>query len=256
MTDPKPGDPLYLRSMEAAYRRSFESKVSATPPDGVILEATLFYAVGGGQESDTGTLTPAGGHPVKVVEVRRKGASTVHRLERSGLSSFHKGDAVTGTIDWERRHRHMRLHTAQHLLSALAFERHQLRTRDAAMSGRGGFLEIEGSLDAAALAQLETEANESYFQKSVPVDLEFVSRADFEARPGRSSAKGLPPGLTEIRLIVIDGIDSCPCGGTHVKDTKEVGGVRLLSPQSAPGGGQRLPFELLPDGDTDQNAVR
>lgn len=115
------------------------------------------------------------------------------------------------------------------------------------MSGRGGYLEIEGPIDRSALTALETEANESFFSRSVPVGIEFVSREEFEARPGRSSTKGLPSSLTEIRLIVIQGIDSCPCGGTHVKDTREVGGVRLLEPQSAPNGGQRLPFELLPD---------
>jgi Ser-tRNA(Ala) deacylase AlaX len=234
--------------MDAAYLKTFEAEVVAVPPEGVVLDQTLFYPVGGGQDSDQGTLTAPGKSPVKVADVRRMSGKIVHRLAKGGNAAFQVGMHLAGEIDWPRRHINMRLHTAQHLLSAMAYKRYGLRTLKAAMSGRKGHLDLEGALpEDEDIEVMEAEANNNYFTKPVPVDIKFVTRAEFEAIPGRSNAKVLPPGVTNVRLIIIEGIDRCACGGTHVRSTEEVGIVNMFPPTAAPEGGQRLSFELAPD---------
>lgn len=246
MTPDASREPLYLTSMEAAYLRTFEAEVVATPPEGVVLSQSLFYAVGGGQEADHGRLTLPDGKEVRVVDVRRMARRVVHRLEKGGASRFQVGMHVRGEIDWPRRYTHMRLHTAQHLLSALSFERYGLRTTEAAMSGNGGHIDMDGPFpNPSAPATLERMANETYFERPVPVRMQMVTRGEFEALPGRSSAKGLPPGITQVRLILIEGIDRCPCGGTHVKSTDEVRSLRILPQSSASPLPNRMAFELV-----------
>jgi Ser-tRNA(Ala) deacylase AlaX len=234
--------------MEAAYLRSFEANVAAVPPEGVVLDETYFYPVGGGQEADQGTLVVPGGSPVRVADVRRMSGKIVHRLPKGSISAFQVGMHVTAEIDWPRRHTNMRLHTAQHLLSALAYKQFGLRTLKASMAGHKGHLDLEGSLPPnVGFEDLEAEANMTYFTRPVPVTIQFVTRAEFEAMPGRSNAKALPPGVTNVRLIIIEGIDRCACGGTHVRSTDEIGAVRLFPPTTAPEGGQRLSFEIASD---------
>jgi misacylated tRNA(Ala) deacylase len=248
MEEARPGEPLYLRSMDAAYLRAFEAEVLTLPPEGVVLSKTLFYAVGGGQEADHGSLTSEGGDSVKVVDVRRMSGVTVHRLTRGGAATFRTGIHVHGEIDWDRRYTNMRLHTAQHLLSALVFKKYGLKTRRAAMAGRGGHLDLDGPIPgSASIAELQGEANERYFNRSVPVNIRFVSKEEFATMPGRSSGKSLPPSVTDVRLIIIEGIDTCPCGGTHVRNTQEVKGVTIKPPVPYQDGAHRLAFDLISD---------
>lgn len=246
MTGARAADPPYLASLRAGYDRAFEATVVATPPEGVVLSQSLFYPVGGGQEADHGTLVTPDGTRVAVVDVRRMSGAVVHRLEKGGLVRFRIGMTVRGEIDWARRYTHMRLHTAQHLLSALAFDRYGLRTSEAAMSGHGGYLDLEGMLDGEEpIRRLEEEANSRYFTQPVQVESAMVSRAEFEAMPGRSSAKSLPQGISSVRLVLIEGIDRCPCGGTHVLSTGEVGRVRVFRDPKGKVASTRLSFELL-----------
>jgi Ser-tRNA(Ala) deacylase AlaX len=234
--------------MDAAYLMTFEANVAAVPPEGVVLDETFFYPVGGGQEADQGMLTIPGGASIKVTDVRRMSGKIVHRLPKGSTSAFQIGMHLTGEIDWKRRHTNMRLHTAQHLLSALAYKQFKLRTEKASMAGRKGHLDLEGALPpGVGFEDIEAEANNTYFTRPVPVTIQFVTRAEFEAMPGRSNAKALPPGVTNVRLIIIEGIDRCACGGTHVRSTEEIGAVKLFPPTPTQNGGQRLSFELAGD---------
>ena len=251
---PPPEEALHLGSIEDAYRKEFDATVVAIPPGAVGLDRTLFYAEGGGQESDRGTLVGPGGADFRVVRVERRGGRTLHYLAQRGSAHLQPGDPVHGILDWGRRHTHMRLHTGQHLLSALLFQQFGIRTLRARMAGIEGVLELESPLRAPdVLSRLEQEANERYFSRPVPVRVAFVSPEEFARRPGRSNAGRLPRGLTQIRLILIEGVDECPCGGTHVRKTGEVGPVRLLDPvDPAPGGSRQLNFRLRSGPSTDQ----
>ena len=249
MDPPRPAEPRYLTDLEAGYERRFEADVVAVPPGGVVLSDTLFYPTGGGQPCDRGTLTLPDGSRVEVVDVGHQGGATVHRLAKKGASALQRGMHVVGEIDWERRHAHMRAHTAQHLLSALTYRRFGLRTEKAQVSAKGGSFDLERAPeDPAFLATLEGEANEGFFTRHVPVHLQFATREEFERIPNRSGTGKLPPGVERVRLVVIGEADLAPCGGTHLKDTIEVGRVALAPPLPLPVGGIRVQFSFAQEG--------
>ena len=243
-----PPEPRYLTSLDAGYETRFEAEVVSVPPGGVVLSESLFYPTGGGQPCDQGTLRLPNGSTVDVVDVGHQGGATLHRLARKGASSVQRGMRVVGEINWPRRHAHMRSHTAQHLLSALAYRRFGLRTEKAQVSAKGGQFDLERPLPEGALEALGKEANEEFFTRHVPVRVSFVTREEFEKIPNRSGTGKLPPGVDRVRLITIGEADLAPCGGTHLRDTIEVRPVQLAPALPLPLGGVRVSFSLAPEG--------
>ncbi len=238
----------YLRDADAAYARRFDARVTALPPGGVVLDRTYFYPVGGGQPSDHGTIGIQDEPPRAVVDVTRSGTAVVHRLRRAGgdlRRALRMGEEVVGEIDWERRHRHMRLHTAQHLLSALLFSRTGLRTRDARMSGNGGTIDLEKALPLDfEPARLAEEAN-TVLARDLQVLIRNVPRTEWDGSAApRSGLVPLPRHVDPVRLIEIEGLDACPCGGTHVRSTGEIGALGIEPPVPVASGGVRVPFRL------------
>lgn len=235
----------YLADMEAAYVTRFTARVTALPPGGVVLDRTFFYPTGGGQSADAGTLASADGHSARVIDVTKSGPAVVHRIARGGDFRPEVGSELRGEIDWARRHRHMRLHTAQHLLSALIFAQCRQRTRRATMAGRGGVIDLEGSWPAEpTVASVGTLLRE-WVRRRAPVTVRHVARDDWEHAPAaRSGLVPLPPQVDPVRVIEIEGIDACPCGGTHVRSTAEIGAIELGTVVPGPGGTDRITFTL------------
>lgn len=239
----------YLVDEDAAYTRQFKAKVVALPPGGVVLNRTYFYPAGGGQQADHGSLTPGSGPAFPVIDVTKSGTSAVHRIRRpasGGPTPWHVDDAVEGRIDWERRYRHMRLHTGQHLLSALIFQRTGIRTQDATMSGSGGTVDLERPipLDTSPEA-LASEAN-AILREGRRVSIRHVGREVWEKNPSpRSGLVSLPRYVDPVRIIEIAGLDACPCGGTHVRSTLEVGDLALDPAVPLALGAARIPFRLM-----------
>ncbi len=241
--------PGYLKSLDVGYETAFHAEVVALPPGGVLLSTTLFYPTGGGQPCDQGELVTPEGERIRVTEVEHRSGAIVHRVSPGLQGKLARGMSVEGRIDWTRRYRHMRAHTAQHLLSAIVFRQHGIPTERARLGGTGGSLDLVRPLPTGpSLKETLDEANREFFTRPVPVSLAFVTPEDFAREPGRSSAARLPQGLSELRLVVIQGIDRTPCGGTHVRDTSEVGRVDAEPARPLPGGGQRLRFKLGPPG--------
>ena len=238
----------YLANEDAAYTRQFTAKVVALPPGGVVLDRTFFYPAGGGQQADHGTLVSRTGNSYPVVDVTKSGAAAVHRVRRpaGGALPFQPGEEVEGQIDWERRHRHMRLHTGQHLLSALIFQRTGARTREATMSGSGGTVDLEQALPGDVRPEsLASEAN-AILSEGRQVTIRHVSREEWEKNPTpRSGLVALPRHVDPVRIVEIAGIDACPCGGTHVRSTAEVGALALDAPVPLAFGAVRVPFRLV-----------
>jgi misacylated tRNA(Ala) deacylase len=239
----------YLAGEEAAYTREFRATVVALPPGGVVLDRTFFYPVGGGQQADHGSLSPQGGPAYAVVDVTKSGSAAIHRVRRppgTNHPALQIGNEVEGTLDWDRRYGHMRLHTGQHLLSALIFERTGVRTQEARMSGSGGTVDLERPLppDLGPLA-LASAAN-AILAEGRRVSIRHVSRAAWEQNPTpRSGLVSLPLHVDPVRIIEIAGLDACPCGGTHVRSTSEVGGIAIDPPVPLALGAVRVPFRLL-----------
>jgi Ser-tRNA(Ala) deacylase AlaX len=224
----------YLYPIEAAYERSFRASVVSRPPGAVVLDRTLFYPTGGGQPCDQGRLVTAAGVRFPVTDVRKSGSAIVHLLGRpqpTGSPPLSEGEPVLGEIDWERRFRHMRLHTSQHLVSALLFARTGRRTTAATMSGDRAVIDLEGPWPAPLDWPELERAVRSELGHPRPVRIEWVPRIEWDRHPSdRSGAVPLAPHVDPVRVLEIEGVDRCPCGGTHLRSTGEIGGLELVPP--------------------------
>ncbi|MEJ2480669.1 MAG: alanyl-tRNA editing protein [Acidihalobacter sp.] len=205
------------------YRQSCDTRILAVHPQGVELEATVFYPEGGGQPGDTGVLRLHDGRELRVIDTRKgdEPGSVLHVLEEvpAGLAP---GEAVAAVIDWERRHQHMRMHTCLHLLCSLV---------DAGVTGgsigaekaRLDFDLPEATLDKEVLS---AELN-SLVERDLPVGMRWISDEELDASPElvRTMSVSPPRGAGRVRLVEVQGADLQPCGGTHVARTGEIGRV-------------------------------
>lgn len=207
-----------------AYLRSCEAVVTAVGPEGIELDRTVFYPMGGGQPGDTGTLRREGAIVVAIADTRKGAAAgQILHLPAADQALPAVGERVVAELDWMRRHRHMRMHTCLHLLCAVV---------PAGVTGgqvgearsRLDFDVGELTLDKAAI---ETKLNE-LIAANHAANPRWISDAELAATPElvRTMSVKPPSGQGKVRLLDIgSGIDLQPCGGTHVKATGEIGRV-------------------------------
>lgn len=205
-----------------AYEPRCTATVLANDERGVVLDRTVFYATSGGQPGDTGTLTTADGRTLKVVTaVFLDPAKTIiaHTLEPD-VEQPQPGAAVTVEIDWEPRLRRMRMHTALHLLSVVL-----------PYPVTGGSIGTDESrldfdIPDAGLDKDEITARlNELIAKNATVSGRFITDAELDANPSLVKTMSVQPprGAGTIRLVEIEGLDLQPCGGTHVRNTREIG---------------------------------
>jgi len=237
----------YLSDSDAAYVRSFRARIVALPPGAVVLDRTYFYPVGGGQPADRGVLRLPDGSELPIVDVSKSGESVLHRIGRHrGAATPSVGQEVEGVLDWDRRYRHMRLHTTQHLLSARLFSRNGRRTARARLEGSSGTLDLEPpALEGAdELAAIGTDLR-GQLDRNLPVRIRHVPRTEYDQEPGaRSGLVPLPPHVDPVRVVEIEAADRCPCGGTHLRTTGEAGAFVLAPFEPLSEGGTRVRFTL------------
>tara|TARA_B100001167_G_C16688157_1_gene265631 strand:- start:50 stop:766 length:717 start_codon:yes stop_codon:yes gene_type:complete len=234
-----------MKSHDGTYKKEFESKVTAVYPGIVELEETAFYHLGGGQPSDKGTLNWEDGESM-VYDVRKK--NRIRHMVEGDLPEV--GDSVAGKLDWERRYTHMRMHTSQHLVSAIVSDLYDADT----VGNQIGFDKSRIDFKPLKLSMNEIDdlidlANE-YIAKNIAVEISEANRSDLEGNPEiRSSMssglwKLLPKSVTRLRVISIGEIDVCPCAGTHVRSLKEIGKVEFVKRDNKGAGKQRLTYTL------------
>lgn len=208
-----------------AYLRSCTARVTAADAAGIRLDRTVFYPQGGGQPGDMGALRLADGRSVAIIDARKgEAADEVVHLPAPGTALPAPGDAVIAEIDWERRHRLMRMHTCLHLLCAAV--------RGAVTGGQ--IADGKGRLDFDVPGEtLDKEAIAARLNAFVEADLavepRWISDAELAARPElvRTMSVKPPTGQGRIRLLDIAGVDLQPCGGTHVRRTGEIGRIEV-----------------------------
>jgi misacylated tRNA(Ala) deacylase len=212
-----------------AYLRQCEARVAHVGPDGVELDRTVFYPLGGGQAGDSGTLALADGTTVRVLDARksrREGATpddTWHVLDPKAAASLVVGTPVRAEIDWERRYRHMRFHTATHLLCAVVRE----------LVDGCSITADYARLDFAMTAPLDKATVQAEFDELVAgghaVSCEWVTDEEMAANPQlvKSMSVSPPMGFGRVRLLRVHDVDLQACGGTHVANTREIGAVRV-----------------------------
>lgn len=235
---------LYLQSIEAGYFQNFSAVITRVEAEHVVLDRTLFYPLGGGQNWDVGHIEGPNGE-VEVTEVRGR-EDVLHTVGEDHQLSV--GDEVCGTVDWERRHAHMRMHTAQHLVSGLVYEMFDgARTVGNQIHSDRSRIDFNPiSFDEAMLNQLVERTNEIIQQDLAVTDTIMTREQVNEIMPSeRTNMDLLPASVRELRVVQIDdGFDLCPCAGTHVQRLGEIGDIQILGKKSKGKGTQRVSYNL------------
>ncbi len=235
---------LYLSSIDAAYEQEFVATVTNIEENKIALNRTLFYPLGGGQNWDLGVLNTPNGE-LNVTEVR--GRDIIEHTVDDALN-LEVGDEVTGLIDFERRYAHMKMHTAQHLVSGIAYELfngvrtvgNQIHTD----RSRIDFHPIQFTDEM--LLQLQSEVNEKIKQALDVTDSQ-MTRDEINAimPQERTNMDLLPAFINDLRVVTIgDQQDMCPCAGTHVRNISEIGEIEFTGKKSKGKGKQRVSYIL------------
>ena len=210
---------------EDAYRKSCEATVVGVDPSGIQLDRTVFYVEGGGQPGDIGVLRCADGRVIPIVDtVKGVGPDAILHVPDDGTAPIEPGTKLTAEIDWDRRHRLMRMHSCLHLLCAVV-------TGDVTGGqvgdgkGRLDFNLPDTSLDKD---QITAELNR-LIQEDHPVTHRWITEDELAANPElvRTMSVKPPMGRGRVRVLDIEAVDLQPCGGTHVSRTGEIGKVRV-----------------------------
>ncbi len=225
------------------YCKTLRSEVVGLRDGAVLLAATIFYPLGGGQPGDRGTLT-IGGRDYRVVDTRfaEDRIGILHLLENGDSSGIEVGAPVEMTIDWERRHRLMRMHTSMHLICSLI----------SAQATGGAVGETESRIDfdlqgqAVDKEQLTAELN-ALVAKALPVSVGEITDEELDRQPElvRTMSVQPPRGAGTVRTITIEDTDYQPCGGTHVRNTAEIGELVVTSLKNKGRQNKRITLALV-----------
>ncbi len=207
-----------------SYLRSCEAVVTAIGPEGIELDRTVFYPLGGGQPGDVGVLRLPGDHTLTVVDTRKGAApGRIVHVPASGEALPKLGERVVAEIDWARRYRHMRMHTCLHLLCAVV--------PAGVTGGQVGDARSRLDFDVGELvldkAEIERKLN-ALIDANHSATPRWIGDDEMAATPElvRTMSVKPPAGQGRVRLLDIGpGVDLQPCGGTHVKATGEIGRV-------------------------------
>lgn len=227
------------------YRPEADASVVSSDARGIVLDRTIFYPRGGGQAGDAGTLVRAGGTSIAIADtVKGETPGEIVHVPAPGqeaaLASLVAGEQVTLALDWARRYRHMRFHTATHLLCAII--PHQ--TNGCSITSGYARLDFDmvEPLDREhlerELARLVSEAHD--------VRTVWITDEELDAKPElvRTMSVKPPRGVGRVRLLEIEGVDLQPCGGTHVANTREVGALRISKIEKKSARSRRVVIEF------------
>lgn len=205
-----------------SYLKDCEATVTASGEDGIVLDRTVFYPMGGGQPGDTGLIEWEGGSAT-IVDTRYGEDGAILHLTEESATLPAAGTSIRATLDWDRRYLHMRMHTALHLLgSVLQYG-------------------VTGGNISAAKSRLDFDMEDTVDKEQVGADLQalvaanhpvscrWITDEELEAQPDlvRTMSVQPPKGAGKVRLLEIEGVDLQPCGGTHLNTTSEVGNVSI-----------------------------
>ncbi len=232
---------------EDSYLRSFTSRVSGHDQQnhGLILDETAFYPGGGGQPSDHGWFL-IDNKEIKLVAVKPISGNIVHILP-DDVTLPEVGSSLDAKLDWDRRYQLMRTHTAMHILCGTIFRDYGASVTGGNMEPLLGRMDFEFASLTKDLVQLIENAVNLEIKKSLPVTWRNIARQEAFQIPDliRTKINLLPPQISEVRVVEIEGLDLQADGGTHVKDTGEVGSVNITDYKSKGRDNKRIYLEVL-----------
>ena len=230
--------------LDDSYMKDCDATVVSVKDDKyVVLDRTIFYPKGGGQPHDVGKILK-GKDEFQVVYVGKFSGEISHEVDHPGLTS---NDQVHCILDWDRRYRLMRSHTASHILASILW-------KDAGALITGNQLEIDKvrfdfsleNFDREIFQTLISKANE-LFKKDIPVLWYELPREEALKIPGViKMSEAFPPEVSRLRIVEIVGVDKQADGGTHLKNLKEVGQIEFLKAENKGKNNRRVYFRLIP----------
>jgi misacylated tRNA(Ala) deacylase len=204
-----------------SYLKQADATVTAVEERGVRLDRTIFYPTGGGQPGDTGVLRWDGGEAKIIDSLKAEGGDVLHVLAPDAARPA-VGTTVQIELDWERRYKHMRMHTALHVMSAVI--------KGSVTGGQVGAdkSRLDFNLDGdVPTKEWVTEEINRILGTDHPVIQQWITNDEMNARPELVKTMSVRPpmGAGRVRLLAIEGVDLQACGGTHVARTAEIGKV-------------------------------
>ena len=209
-----------------AYLKTASARVIAVHERGIELDRTIFYPQGGGQMGDSGALLRANGERIAIIDTRKGDAiDGVLHIAGAGEASPEVGETLMIEIDWDRRYSLMRLHTALHVMSCVVVA----PVTGGNISPDKARLDFDIDMSLLDGARIERETN-ALIARGVETETVWITDADLDARPELIKTMSVQPprGADRVRLLRIPDIDLQPCGGTHVRNIAEIGGIRVL----------------------------
>ena len=217
-----------------SYLKEFDAVVTAVDVEnhGVVLDRTAFYPGGGGQPADQGVLT-CNGQTLPVKQVKRIGGGYVHLLE-APAELPPAGSHVTGMLDWDLRYKLMRTHTAMHILCGVIFRDYGASVTGGNMDPLKGRMDFEFETMRSELVDEIERAINREVDAGRDVAVKILPRDEAFAIPDlvRTKINLLPEGIMEVRTVEIIGLDLQADGGTHVRNTSEVGRLKVVDYKS------------------------
>ncbi|HKA42053.1 MAG TPA: alanyl-tRNA editing protein [Burkholderiales bacterium] len=213
-----------------AYLKTATARVVAVNEHGIELDRSIFYPQGGGQVGDTGALLRAGGERIAIANTRKGEAiDSVLHVPAPGAPRPEAGEMLALEIDWERRYALMRLHTALHVMSCVVVA----PVTGGNIAPDRARLDFDIDMSLLEARKIEQGVND-LIARGVETETVWITDEELDARPELVKTMSVQPprGTGRVRLLRIPGIDLQPCGGTHVKNIAEIGGVRVVKIRS------------------------
>lgn len=225
-----------------AYLREFDATVAAVDAERVALDRTALYARSGGQPSDFGILM-GNGVTFRVLDSKKQGDQVWHQLDSAGLEA---GDTLRGAVDWVRRYKLMRTHTALHILCGVIFRDYGASVTGGDMESLAARMDFEFDRMSAEFAHEVEERINAEVAAARDVRVKILPRAKAFEIPDliRTKINLLPAGIEQVRVVEIVGLDLQADGGTHVANTREVGTIRVVGHESKGKINKRLRIEI------------
>ena len=226
------------------YKKEFDATIIKNKNDYVCLDQTVFYPIGGGQPSDTGFLE-WNKKKSEVKEIIKKGDTIKHIINGEKPPV---GTKIHGHINWDKRYSHMKMHTAQHIISGIIFDDYNARTvgnQIHADYSRVDFHPVNFS--EKDIENIEKKFNE-IIKQNLPIKIYEEERESLIKRVDqqRANLDLLPKFIIKLRIVEIEGFDICPCAGTHVRNTSEIPKIDKIKKESKGKDRDRIIYSLLP----------
>ena len=213
-----------------AYAQSATARVTVADERGIELDRTIFYPMGGGQQGDAGVLVRANGDRIAIVDTRKGDTmDSVRHVVAPGAALPEAGETASLQIDWPRRYALMRLHTALHVMSCVVVA----PVTGGNISPDKARLDFDIDMSLLDAGKIERETN-ALIARGIETETVWITDEELDARPELVKTMSVQPprGGGRVRLLRIPGIDLQPCGGTHVRNIAEIGGIRVLKIRS------------------------